>query len=193
MILVDFQIRHAIEHGDIGCEPTPEWEEQLQASSLDLRLANDFKRPKGPEVRGVPVRPVVSIGTDMAPLMEALQVADRDTFLLRPGQFALASTREYVRIPPNMTAIVEGRSSLGRRGLLIHITAGYIDPGFEGNITLELLNVSPWTIELTPGERVCQVHFHMGEPAANPYCGKYQGQRGVTESRLHLDQKKKQE
>ena len=110
-----------------------------------------------------------------------------DTYLLLPGQFVLATTMEYFRLPDNLTAFVEGRSSLGRMGLFIQ-NAGWVDPGFEGEITLELFNANRCAIRLQAGRRVGQLVFaQMDAPALVPYQGKYQGQRGATGSRVFQD------
>ena len=110
-----------------------------------------------------------------------------DTYLLLPGQFVLATTMEYFRLPDNLTAFVEGRCSLGRMGLFIQ-NAGWVDPGFEGEITLELFNANRCAIRLQAGRRVGQLVFaQMDAPALVPYQGKYQGQRGATGSRVFQD------
>ena len=110
-----------------------------------------------------------------------------DKYILLPGQFVLATTREYFRLPDNLTAFVEGRSSIGRLGLFIQ-NAGWVDPGFEGEITLELFNANRCAIELQKDRRVGQLVFAMlDQNAENPYRGKYQGQRGAAGSRIHLD------
>ena len=110
-----------------------------------------------------------------------------DTYLLLPGQFVLATTMEYFRLPEDLTAFVEGRSSLGRMGLFIQ-NAGWVDPGFQGEITLELFNANRCAIELKAGRRVGQLVFaEMDAPAMHPYNGKYQGQTGATGSRVYLD------
>ena len=110
-----------------------------------------------------------------------------DTYILLPGQFVLATTMEYFELPDDLTAFVEGRSSLGRMGLFIQ-NAGWVDPGFKGEITLELFNANRCAIELKSGRRVGQLVFaKMDFPALNPYSGKYQGQRGATGSRVYLD------
>ena len=110
-----------------------------------------------------------------------------ERYLLLPGQFVLATTMEYFALPDDLTAFVEGRSSLGRMGLFIQ-NAGWVDPGFEGEITLELFNANRCAIELTAGRRVGQLVFaQMDAAAENPYRGKYQGQRGATGSRVFLD------
>ena len=112
---------------------------------------------------------------------------ETDTYLLLPGQFVLATTMEYVTLPDNLTAFVEGRSSLGRMGLFIQ-NAGWVDPGFRGEITLELFNANRCAIELRAGRRVGQlVLAEMDAPALHPYSGKYQGQTGATGSRVYLD------
>lgn len=114
-----------------------------------------------------------------------------DSYLLLPGQFVLASTMEYFRLPDDLTAFVEGRSSLGRMGLFIQ-NAGWVDPGFEGEITLELFNANRCAIQLKAGRRVGQLVFaKMDACALKPYRGKYQGQRGATGSRIFLDPENK--
>lgn len=113
--------------------------------------------------------------------------------LIEPGEFMLATTKEYVKVPDDLVARVEGRSSLGRLGLTMHITAGYIDPGFEGNITLEIANLSNSSIRLYPNQRVCQIVFEtMTTPSEIPYGhpsrnSKYMGQTGIECSRIHED------
>ncbi|MDP5108464.1 MAG: dCTP deaminase, partial [Ilumatobacteraceae bacterium] len=120
---------------------------------------------------------------------ELVEIADGDAFMLHPGEFALGSTLERVGVPDDMVARVEGKSSLGRLGLLIHSTAGFIDAGFDGHITLELSNVANLPITLYPGMKIGQVSFMMmTTPADKPYGkgasgSKYQGQRGPTPSR----------
>lgn len=110
-----------------------------------------------------------------------------DTYILLPGQFVLATTMEYVSLPDNLTAFVEGRSSLGRLGLFIQ-NAGWVDPGFQGEITLELFNANRCAIELKAGRRVGQLVFaEMDDTALKPYNGKYQGQKGATGSRVYMD------
>lgn len=111
--------------------------------------------------------------------------------VLLPGQFVLATTMEYITLPNNLTAFVEGRSSLGRMGLFIQ-NAGWVDPGFKGEITLELFNANRCAIELKTGRRVGQLVFaQMDDVALHPYNGKYQGQKGVTGSRVFADKEVK--
>jgi dCTP deaminase len=132
---------------------------------------------------------VIDVKKDMTHLTELVEIADGDAFMLHPGEFALGSTLERVAVSDDMVARVEGKSSLGRLGLLIHSTAGFIDAGFDGHITLELSNVANLPITLYPGMKIGQVSFMMmTTPADKPYGkgakgSKYQGQRGPTPSR----------
>lgn len=155
---------------------SPIEEGQIQPASVDIRLSNCFAKMRKPK-DGV---------VSMNKLTEYTSVKC-DSFYLKPGEFVLASTKEYIKVPSNVTAFVEGRSSVGRLGLFIQ-NAGWVDPGFEGEITLELYNAGEYPIELVSGKRVGQLVFAKTEnPAINPYKGKYQGQTGAVGSRLHLD------
>lgn len=174
MILSDKTIRLLLSSGDLRIEPLEPV--QIQPASVDIRLGNSFSS---------------IIMTGEAPVR--MDSANRyrteraERYLLPPGHFVLATTMEYFVLPNNMTAFVEGRSSIGRLGLFIQ-NAGWVDPGFEGEITLELFNASNCTIELQAGRRVGQLVFaQLDRDAENPYRGKYQGQRGATGSRIHLD------
>lgn len=171
MILSDRELRARLEDGSIGIDPLDDLEAQLQPASFDLRLGRTFRRLSERGDSGIEL---------MAPCAE---------LVLRPGDFALGTTYERVRVPPELAARVEGRSSFGRLGLLVHATAGFIDPGFEGEITLELANLGPRPVYLRPGSRVCQIVFHtMTSAAQRPYGpargSKYSGQTGPTPSRL---------
>jgi dCTP deaminase len=126
----------------------------------------------------------------MPDLTELVQVREDEPFILHPGEFVLGSTLERVRIPDDTVARLEGKSSLGRLGLLIHSTAGYVDPGWDGYLTLELSNVANLPITIYPGMKIGQISFfRLSSPAENPYGSKgtgskYQGQRGPTASRF---------
>ena len=175
MILSDGTIRAMLASGELGISPLDDM--QIQPASVDVRIGNTFS------VIETGSNAVLRLG---ASVQYRSLVADR--FLLLPGQFVLASTMEYFRLPNNMTAFVEGRSSIGRLGLFIQ-NAGWVDPGFEGEITLELFNASSSAIELKAGRRVGQLVFaRMDCDAQNPYSGKYQGQRNATGSRIHMDE-----
>ena len=162
--------------------PAPD-SQQLQPASVDLRLGTEFKqytRPLGDITRSEPMR------LDRPVDPKWFQSFEGSEFLLLPNQFTLATTVETVCMPVTHAAQVEGRSSLGRRGLIVHATAGFIDPGFRGQITLEMLNLSPRPILLTAGMRICQLTFYkMDERVMRPYGheglrSKYQGQSGAT-------------
>ena len=174
MILSDKTIRELISRGELDISPLKDI--QIQPASVDVRLGNSFS--------------IVNSGNNVIKMdvPVAYHSLTTDTFLLLPKQFVLATTMEYFRLPKDLTAFVEGRSSIGRLGLFIQ-NAGWVDPGFEGEITLELFNASDHAIELCAGRRVGQLVFaKMDCMAENPYCGKYQGQRNATGSRIQLDE-----
>ena len=174
MILSDKTIIKMIGEKTLKIEPLTE--EQSQPASVDIRLGRTFSivddTPSG----------VITLENEIK-----YKTITTDTFLIMPGQFVLATTMEYFELPNNLTAFVEGRSSLGRMGLFIQ-NAGWVDPGFKGEITLELYNANKCAIELKAGRRVGQLIFaEMDEDALNPYNGKYQGQKGATGSRVYKD------
>ncbi len=174
MILSDKTIKKMMEEGTLVISPVDE--NQIQPASVDVRLGDTFSI-------------VEDSSTGIITLDSPIQykTIKTDTYILLPGQFVLATTMEYFKLPDNLTAFVEGRSSLGRMGLFIQ-NAGWVDPGFQGEITLELFNANRCAIELKAGRRVGQLVFaEMDDVALNPYRGKYQGQRGATGSRVFLD------
>src|SRR4051794_5005072 len=131
---------------------------------------------------------IIDVKQDMEELTELVEIKEDDVFILHPGEFVLGSTAERVALPDDLVARLEGKSSLGRLGLLIHSTAGYIDPGFDGTITLELSNVARLPISIYPGMPIGQISFlQMTTPVERPYQGKYQGQRGPTASAYHRE------
>lgn len=174
MILSDKTLISLMEEGSLVIEPLERG--QVQPASIDIRLGRTFSI-----VEDTPA----GIVTLEKPITYKEIKAER--YLLLPGQFVLATTMEYISLPNDLTAFVEGRSSLGRIGLFIQ-NAGWVDPGFSGEITLELYNANRCAIELQAGRRVGQLVFaRMDQEAMNPYHGKYQGQRGATGSRIYLD------
>ena len=181
VILSDRTIREQLAAGRIVIEPLDET--CIQPSSIDVKVSNLFR------VFRNHTSAVIDVKKDMTHLTELVEIADGEAFMLHPGEFALGSTLERVAVPDDMVARVEGKSSLGRLGLLIHSTAGFIDAGFDGHITLELSNVANLPITLYPGMKIGQVSFMMmTTPADKPYGkgakgSKYQGQRGPTPSR----------
>ena len=177
MILSDKTIMRMVEEKSLVINPlTPE---QIQPASVDIRLGNTFS------IAGDTSTGIITLD---API--EYNTITTDTYLILPGQFVLATTMEYFELPDDLTAFVEGRSSLGRMGLFIQ-NAGWVDPGFKGEITLELFNANRCAIELKAGRRVGQLVFaQMDGIALNPYNGKYQGQTGATGSRVFMDKDK---
>ena len=174
MILSDKTILKMLENKSLTI--TPVEKEQIQPASVDVRLGNTFSIVEDMS------RGILSLDNEIV-----YKTITADTYVLLPGQFVLASTMEYFELPDNLTAFVEGRSSLGRIGLFIQ-NAGWVDPGFRGEITLELFNANRCAIELKAGRRVGQLVFApLDDTALNPYSGKYQGQRGATGSRVYMD------
>lgn len=155
---------------------TPLCDGQIQPASVDIRLGNTFSVVEDSSLGIIDLENEIRYKTITS-----------DRYILLPNQFVLATTMEYFALPDDLTAFVEGRSSLGRMGLFIQ-NAGWVDPGFEGEITLELYNANRCAIELKAGRRVGQLVFaKLDDRALNPYNGKYQGQRGATGSRVYMD------
>lgn len=175
MILCDKTIKRMIEDNELIIKPITK--KQIQPASVDIRLDNTF------------CQLMLSEGQTSINIKDKVnyQFIKKKTIVLEPQSFILGSTKEYVKLPSNISAFVEGRSSMGRLGLFIQ-NAGWVDPGFEGNITLELFNGSNYPIKLEAGIRIGQLVFvMMDDYAENPYNGKYQGQFGATGSLIHKD------
>ncbi len=175
MILSDKTIMSLLQKGTLSI--TPLQDNQIQPASVDIRLGNTFSI-------------VEDSSTAILTLSEKIlyKKIRAEKYLLMPGQFVLATTMEYIKLPNNLTAFVEGRSSLGRMGLFIQ-NAGWVDPGFSGEITLELFNANRCAIELQTGRRIGQLVFaQMDQEALHPYRGKYQEQRDATGSKVYLDE-----
>jgi dCTP deaminase len=182
MILSDVDIRKEIESGRIVIDPFDP--ASIQPSSVDLHVDDRFR------VFANSRYPYIDVKKEMPGLTEVVEVAEVDPFILHPGEFVLGSTLERVAIPDDLVARLEGKSSLGRLGLLIHSTAGYVDPGWDGYLTLELSNVANLPITIYAGMKIGQISFfRLTTPAERPYGStetksKYQGQRGPTASRF---------
>jgi dCTP deaminase len=182
MILSDVDIRKDIAAGRIEIDPFDD--SCVQPSSVDVHVDSRFR------VFANSRYPFIDVRREMPDLTELVEVEDDEPFILHPGEFVLGSTFERVRLPEDLVARLEGKSSLGRLGLLIHSTAGYVDPGWNGDLTLELSNVANLPITIYPGMRIGQISFfRLSTPAQAPYGSgkrrsKYQGQRGPTASRF---------
>ncbi|MBR6580905.1 MAG: dCTP deaminase [Ruminococcus sp.] len=174
MILSDRTIIKMLDEKSLVINPVTK--KQIQPASVDIRLGNTFSVVDDTPSNIITLESQISYKT-----------ITTDSYLIMPGEFVLATTMEYFELPDNLTAFVDGRSSLGRMGLFIQ-NAGWVDPGFKGEITLELYNANRCAIELKAGRRVGQLVFaEMDEPALNSYNGKYQGQMGATGSRVFMD------
>jgi dCTP deaminase len=190
MILSDRDIKAALASGrvKISCPTEIEHLQHIHASSMDLHLGNVFKvyehskfavlDPKNPE--------------SFRNNMRTITIENGEPFMVQPGEFALGVTQESITVPDDLVVRVEGRSSLGRLGIIVHSTAGFVDPGFSGTITLEISNLNRLPVALYPGMRICQIAFvKMSSPAETPYnkkpWSKYQGQVLPEESRLSSD------
>jgi len=189
MILSDRDIRAAIASGRVMIESRqPELFRHIHASSMDLHLGNVFKLYEHSKFAVLdPKDPQTFAGN-----MRTITVPEGEAFIVQPGEFVLGVTQERLTVPDDLVVRVEGRSSLGRLGIIVHSTAGFVDPGFQGTITLEISNLNRLPVALYPGMRVCQIAFEqMTSPAEMPYDkkpgSKYQGQELPEESRLSAD------
>jgi dCTP deaminase len=181
VLLSDRDIRAEIENGRVTLDPYDA--AMVQPSSVDVRLDRFFRVFENHRY------PHIDPAVEQADLTRLVEPDGDEPFILHPGEFALASTYEVVTLPDDVAARLEGKSSLGRLGLLTHSTAGFIDPGFSGHVTLELSNVATLPIKLWPGMKIGQLcMFRLSSPAEHPYGSsvygsRYQGQRGPTPSR----------
>jgi dCTP deaminase len=189
MILSDADIRRRLTDGDLVVEPLDDPELQIQPASIDLRLGREFLEFQRTNI------PCIHPNSEQEvdEYVEETYVEEGEDFVLHPGDFVLGTTKERVEIPPDLIAHVEGRSSLGRLAVVVHATAGLCDPGYEGQITLELSNLGTAPVALTPEMRISQLTFtELKNPAERPYGAergsKYQGQAGPQASRIQSDE-----
>jgi dCTP deaminase len=181
VLLSDRDIRDEVDRGRVRLDPYDA--EMVQPSSVDVRLDRYFRVFENHRY------PHIDPAADQPDLTRGVEPDGDEPFILHPGEFVLGSTYEQVALPDDIAARLEGKSSLGRLGLLTHSTAGFIDPGFEGHVTLELSNVATLPIKLWPGMKIGQLcFFRLSSPAEEPYGSprhgsRYQGQRGPTPSR----------
>jgi dCTP deaminase len=185
VLLSDRDIIADVDAGRIRLDP---WDPSMvQPSSVDVRLDRFFRLFDNHKY------PYIDPAEDQPELTRLIEVPADEPFVLHPGEFVLGSTYELVGLPDDLAARLEGKSSLGRLGLLTHSTAGFVDPGFTGHVTLELSNVATLPIKLWPGMKIGQLcFFRLSSPSARPYGSgasgsRYQGQRGPTASRSHLN------
>ncbi len=185
MLLSDRDILSEIDAKRVALDPFDQ--AMVQPSSVDVRLDRFFRVFENHRY------PHIDPSADQPDLTRQVEPAGEEPFILHPGEFVLGSTYEVVTLPDDVAARLEGKSSLGRLGLLTHSTAGFIDPGFSGHVTLELSNVANLPIKLYPGMKIGQICvLQLTSPAEHPYGSdkygsRYQGQRGPTPSRSHLN------
>jgi dCTP deaminase len=185
LVLSDRTIKEEIAAGRIVIEPLDE--QAIQPSSVDLRVSRKFLVFRGQRY------PYIDVRAPMDDLTEMVEINDDQPFFLHPGQFVLGSTMERISLPNDLVARLEGKSSLGRLGLLIHSTAGYVDPGWNGSLTLELSNVANLPITIYHGMKIGQISFiRMSTPVDRPYGSpdlhsRYYGQSDPTPSRFFRD------
>jgi len=188
MILSDTDILRRLEAGDLVIEPLDDIDLQVQPASVDLRLGREFLEFQHANI------PCIHPNSEQETeeYTDRVTVEDDDEYILHPGDFVLGTTYERVEIPADLIAHVEGRSSLGRLAIVVHATAGLADPGYEGQITLELSNLGTAPVALSPGMRISQLTFtELKTPAERPYGeergSKYQGQTGPQASKIEKD------
>ena len=185
MLLSDRDIKAQVDSGRIALDPLDLG--LMQPSSIDVRLDRFFRLFDNHKY------PYIDPREQQDDLTRLVEVKSDEAFILHPGEFVLGSTFEYVTLPDDIAARLEGKSSLGRLGLLTHSTAGFVDPGFQGHVTLELSNVASLPIKLWPGMKIGQLcFFQLSSASENPYGtsaygSRYQGQRGPTASRSYLN------
>ncbi|MFM6973950.1 MAG: dCTP deaminase [Agromyces sp.] len=185
MLLSDRDIRDEISRGRVGLDPLDM--SMLQPSSIDVRIDRYFRLFDNHKY------PFIDPAENQSDLTRLIEVAPDEPFILHPGEFVLGATFEQVTLPDDIAARLEGKSSLGRLGLLTHSTAGFIDPGFSGHVTLELSNMATLPIKLWPGMKIGQLcFFRLSSAAEHPYGSagyqsRYHGQRGPTASRSHVN------
>jgi len=185
VLLSDRDIRSEIQSGRVAVEPFEE--AMIQPSSVDVRLDKFFRVFENHKYS------VIDPSIEQAELTREVIAEGDEAFILHPGEFVLASTYEIITLPDDIAGRLEGKSSLGRLGLLTHSTAGFIDPGFSGHITLELSNVANLPVKLYPGMKIGQLCLiKLSSPAEHPYgsaiyASRYQGQRGPTPSRSFMN------
>jgi dCTP deaminase len=180
-VLSDGTIRRLVAEGHVRIEP---WDERMvQPASVDLRLGRSFRVFHNHRIGAI------DLADPPRHLTEHVNVADGDSFVIHPGEFVLGVTQERVELPDDLVARIEGKSSLGRLGLIVHATAGFVDPGFAGTLTLEITNLTRVPIILWPGKPIAQLSFMtLDRPAERPYGhpelgSHYHGQLEATESR----------
>jgi dCTP deaminase len=189
MILSDRDILRRLSEGSLVIEPLDDIDVQVQPASVDCRLGREFLKFQRTDIACIHPESEQEVSEYVS---ETIVDSDED-FIIHPGDFVLATTKERVEIPPDLLAHVEGRSSIGRLAVVVHATAGIVDPGYKGHITLELSNLGAAPVALRPGMRISQLTFtQLTSPSKRPYGddrgSKYQGQQGPQASCIGSDE-----
>jgi dCTP deaminase len=188
VVLSDVDLKAALDAGEIQITPAPDLETQLGACSLDLRLGNEFRVFERARTAFIDPRGHI----DWDSFTRVVTVDDDQPFIMHPSELVLASTIENITLPAHILGRLEGRSSLGRLGIIVHGTAPLFFPGFSGCAVMELGNIGPMPVALYPGMRICAFTFErLSSPSSKPYRGKYSGQSGPVGSRLQRDDEMK--
>ncbi len=188
MVLSDTDLLAALERGDVQINPAPDMETQLGACSLDLRLGDEFRVFE--RARTAFIDPREGINWDA--FTRVVRVPQGEPFIMHPSELVLAATVEEISLPADMLGRLEGRSSLGRLGIIVHGTAPMFFPGFSGRCVMELGNIGPMPVALYPNMRICSMTFErISGPSSRPYRGKYAGQQGPVGSKLQGDSEMK--
>ena len=188
MILSDRDLKKSIASKHIVIKPLPNFGSQLGSCSIDLRLGKTYRIFDHSKYAYIdPYKKNIT-----EDITKEIVVKDGEPFIIQPGDFVLATTEEYVEVPDDLTGRLEGRSSIGRLGIVVHSTAAHIECGFRGKITLEIGNLGKMPVALYPGMRICSISFEqLTSPAEVPYykkkSAKYVGQKGPEESRIHQE------
>lgn len=188
MILSDKDVKQRLKEGKLKIDPL-EVEEQIMPVGVDLRLGNEFKMFKRD------VKSHIDPSKDkLEDTMQTIMIEDGKSLMLHPGEFILGVTKEFIRLPDNIAGRIDGRSSLGRMGIIVHSTAGHVDPGFEGKLTLEITNIGKLPVMLFPGMKFCSIIFEeISSPVEKDYqkVGKYVGDTSPAVSKISLEFNKK--
>ena len=188
MVLSDVDLLAALEAGSIAVEPAPDLESQLGACSLDLRLGNEFRVFERARTAFIDPRGPI----DWDSFTSVVTVGEDERFIMHPQELVLAATIETITLGDDVLGRLEGRSSLGRLGIIVHGTAPLFFPGFTGRAVMELGNIGPMPVALYPGMRICSFTFEkLSSASSRPYRGKYSGQQGPVGSRLQRDEEMK--
>jgi len=173
MVLADWEIIQALIHGRITITPLLNSKKQIGSSSIDVRLGTEFRLIRMVKQTHFDLEvPMDKIKKQFKKYTEIIHIATTEPFILHPGEFALASTLEYITLPNDLTGRLEGRSTWGRVGLQVHSTASIVDPGFQGSLTFELQNMGKLPLPLYPGIRIAQISFHQCSPVSEVYIDK---------------------